>query len=664
MLRRFFLLSFIVFFFINNLYTQTENRGVRVKKKSSKNRIALIIGNGAYKSSPLRNPVNDAQDMAELLKTKGFEVSTKINAGQKSMKRAILEFGKKIRKGGVGLFYYAGHGMQVKGVNYLIPVGVNINEEDEIEFEAIDANRVLSKMESAGNDMNIIILDACRDNPFKRSFRSGARGLARMDAPKGSLIVYATSPGKTAADGKGRNGVFTKHLLKTIKNTNLEIGKLLRKVRENVISETSSQQIPWESSSIVGDFYFSIGNTGKLSSHQSNLPSSGDLDLSQFKKKNETIEMEKKRWSNWQRKFENNFNEAKKLDTGSMSSVDKQKLWGLILKQYSDDNPYSGKDEEYRKYAEGRIAFWKKSGATFSSNLSSYPSEIQSVARKAKKVRKNSQGYWEVEFDYGIVMVYVPAGEFAMGSNNGGKHEKPEHKVYLDGYWLSKYETTLGQFKTFVSATGHRTDAEKSSGASIYSQKKWVKKTDANYRNPYFGQNDSHPVVCVSWNDARAFCGWLSRETGLKFRLPTEAEWEKGARGRDGRKYSWGNSEPTGRECNYADMNTSFSWSDKSVDDGYKYTAPVGSYSSGVSPYGLQDMSGNVWEWCLDWYDETYYQYGERNNPKGASSGRFRVLRGGGWVSLADYVRSAFRGRSAPSVAVYGLGFRPALGPQ
>jgi len=151
---------------------------------SAKNqKTALVIGNGAYSSSPLRNPVNDASDMASALKKLGFKVLFKTNANQRTMKKSIRTFGKELRNGGVGLFYYAGHAMQVHGTNYLIPIGAKIESESDVEYEAIDAGRVLGKMEDAGNGLNIIILDACRDNPFARSFRTSEKGLARMDAP-------------------------------------------------------------------------------------------------------------------------------------------------------------------------------------------------------------------------------------------------------------------------------------------------------------------------------------------------------------------------------------------------------------------------------------------------------------------------------------------------
>jgi len=218
-------------------------------------RIALVIGNGAYQSAPLRNPVNDAADIADALKRLGFSVSLKTEANQRNMKQAIRAFGKQLRKGGVGLFYFAGHGIQVKGRNYLIPIGAEIETEPDVEYEAVDAGRVLAQMEDAGNSLNIIILDACRDNPFARSFRTGNRGLAKMDAPTGSLLAYATAPGSVASDGPGRNGLYTSALLKHMMTPGLTIEKLSKKelvifkellMANSIQVETGSGGIPKE----------------------------------------------------------------------------------------------------------------------------------------------------------------------------------------------------------------------------------------------------------------------------------------------------------------------------------------------------------------------------------------------------------------------------------
>lgn len=219
-------------------------------------RMALVIGNGGYHDSPLKNPPNDARAVAQALEALGFSVTLKINQNQKSMTEAIRDFGNRLKGGGIGLFYYAGHGIQVNGRNFLIPVDAAIKAEDEVPYNSLDANFVLDKMDSAKNGLNIVILDACRNNPFTRRYRSGSRGLAQMDAPSGTLIAFATAPGMEAADGDGANGLYTKHLLQQIATPAIPVEQMFKQVRIGVTRETNDKQIPWESSSLKGDFYF------------------------------------------------------------------------------------------------------------------------------------------------------------------------------------------------------------------------------------------------------------------------------------------------------------------------------------------------------------------------------------------------------------------------
>jgi uncharacterized caspase-like protein len=222
-------------------------------------RNALVIGNSAYVQGPLRNPVNDARAMAKALGEAGFRVTLVEDATQPAMVRAVRIFGEQIAKGGVGLFYFAGHGLQVKGRNYLVPVNADIAHEEEIEFNALDVNLVLAKMDAAKNGLNIVVLDACRNNPFQRSFRSVQAGLAQMDAPTGTFIAFATAPGSVAADGAGDNGVYTKYLLAEMHKPGVQIEQVFKNVRNGVMKETSNKQIPWESSSMRGDFAFRPG---------------------------------------------------------------------------------------------------------------------------------------------------------------------------------------------------------------------------------------------------------------------------------------------------------------------------------------------------------------------------------------------------------------------
>ena len=235
-------------------------------------RTALVIGNGSYKSAPLRNPVNDAKDIASALRKLGFTVIHKQNATQRDMETSIRKFGERLRKGGVGLFYYAGHGLQVNGINYIIPLDAEMREETDVKYEAVDARRVLDAMYNAGNDLNIVILDACRDNPLARGFRSGSSGLARMDAPKGTIVAYSTSPGKLALDGKGRNSPYTAALVDYMDDPGLTIEQVFKKCRRRIDEATNGKQIPWESTSLTGDFYFSTkGKDNRFSEEQARL---------------------------------------------------------------------------------------------------------------------------------------------------------------------------------------------------------------------------------------------------------------------------------------------------------------------------------------------------------------------------------------------------------
>ena len=251
-------------------------------------------------------------------------------------------------------------------------------------------------------------------------------------------------------------------------------------------------------------------------------------------------------------------------------------------------------------------------------------------------------------FNDADTMVLIPAGDFEMGSSDedARNDEKPVHTVYLDAFYIDKYEVTVGQYKQFIRETGHR--APDWDDVSKYSP------------------TDQHPIVDVNWLDAMAYAKWAGK------RLPTEAEWEKAARGGlVGARYPWGDAAPNGTQCNFADKNFDISWMDKNADDGYQFTAPVGSFPA--NGYGLQDMAGNIWEWCLDEYQADFYSSSPRRNSiAGANSvtamiSNFtnknltdgsRVLRGGCWYTFADFSRVAFRGGDSPTYAYFTNGFR------
>ena len=252
-------------------------------------------------------------------------------------------------------------------------------------------------------------------------------------------------------------------------------------------------------------------------------------------------------------------------------------------------------------------------------------------------LEKNNLGLWQAEFVNKTVMVYIPPVSYAMGNRKGAEDEKPEHTVQLSGYWLSQYEVTMAQYYHFIKTTGHRPLPD------------WVVKSSP---------TPNHPVTGVTWEDACAYCEWMQRRTGLPFRLPTEAEWEHAARGKERLRYPWGKHKPYYNKQYFANYEPhSFS------DDGFMVSSPVGSFPHGTSPYGLYDMAGNVWEWCLDWYDSRFYaSAGAKGaNPVNLTPGQYRVVRGGSWYFDAEPLQSSYRDRFEPNYRYYDIGFRICL---
>jgi formylglycine-generating enzyme required for sulfatase activity len=289
--------------------------------------------------------------------------------------------------------------------------------------------------------------------------------------------------------------------------------------------------------------------------------------------------------------------------------------------------------------------------------LEEVPEDVMKIQAKIgkEKVYINNSSYWEADYGDGIKMVYIPAGEFTMGSDKGDYDEYPEHKVYLDGYWMGKTEVTVGQFRKFVEENRYITEAEMDGLAYTWTSDKWEPKEGITWKNPGFIQDDNYPVVCISWNDAVEYCKWISEKKGINFKLPTEAQWEKAARGSTGIEYPWGDHEPYYKGEWYANYAAHDSW-EKRGEDGFGFTAPVGSYPQGAPSYGLLDMGGNVWEWCYDRYG--IYSNGYNKNPKGPVRGIYHVIRGGGWGLGARYLRCANRSYGGRFGRGNDVGFR------
>ena len=234
----------------------------------SQNKIALVIGNSSYQNAELRNPINDATDFAVKLITLDFTVTLKKDLNQDQFEEAVRDFTASIENRDVVLFYYSGHGMQAYGKNYLIPIGERIEAEDEIKHKSFSLDFLLDKLSYSESATNIIILDACRDNPFS-GFRSLTKGFAQVYAPSGTIISYSTGPGRIAYDGDGRNSPYTESLLECIDSPNQQIEAFFKEVRRKVEEKTKEKQTPWENSSLINDFFF---NPVQDQGNQSNPP--------------------------------------------------------------------------------------------------------------------------------------------------------------------------------------------------------------------------------------------------------------------------------------------------------------------------------------------------------------------------------------------------------
>lgn len=247
------------FFCVLILLLETSFYSYSTYGQAHENKTALIIGNTEYKVGALKNPVNDAKILSNTLQALDFDVIVRYDLDNEGMKSAVRDFGNKIKENpGIALFYYSGHGLQKDGKNFLVPVDADVQASYEIEDECMESDRVLRMLGYMKNPLNIVILDACRNNPFPSDYRSlDGGGLAQpATAPTGSIIAFSTAPGRVASDGTGENGLYTQELIKAIQTPGLSIEQVFKATRRKVATISEEKQIPWENSSLMGDFYF------------------------------------------------------------------------------------------------------------------------------------------------------------------------------------------------------------------------------------------------------------------------------------------------------------------------------------------------------------------------------------------------------------------------
>jgi formylglycine-generating enzyme required for sulfatase activity len=544
-------------------------------------RVALVMGNAAYTDMPLRNPVNDANDISAKLRLLGFEVTTLTNRNRSQMTQAIRQFGLSASGAEAALFYFAGHGIQVRGRNYLLPVGQSFQSEAEVETEAVEVNSILARLDEAGAKVGVLILDACRNNPLARSGRTASRGLARMDAPSGALVAFAAQPGAEAQDGSGRNGTYTKHLLTHIGTPGLRIEDVFKRVRADVERETGRSQSPREESSLTADFYFVNNSSVRITADESH-----------------------------------------RLE---------DEAWGLCRSGRThlpcDDYLRSWPQGRFASLARTRIRDLEESTGSRPSTVTSAPGIPVPIPPHAlaDDIHLASGGRWLVpgrEFvdcDGCPVMVVIPAGTFMMGSppDEAGRfrEEGPQRQVSVSRLAIGKYEVTQAEWRMLIGSNPSRN---------------WECGGDC-------------PVEQVSWHDAQTLVRFITERTGQRYRLPTEAEWEYACRGGD----------KPGPYCGGSDLG-SLGWTAINSSG----TQRVGSRVANA--FGLHDMSGNVWEWVQDCFDEMAYERRKSSDGRayevtGCAS---RVQRGGSWRVEPQGARAAFRLRDSSVNKSMYTGFR------
>ena len=549
-------------------------------------RVALVVGNSAYAAiGRLPNPGNDAADIGVALGRLGFDVTTVRDADRNALSEALRVFTRASAGADVSLVFYAGHGLEMDGVNYLVPVDAQLERDTDVRFEAVELDDVLAATEGAA--LRVVILDACRNNPLARSMQ---RTSARRSVSRGSfgdldesllgdetLVAYAAAAGTTAADGEGRNSPYTSALLAYLEDP-LELSAVFRQVRARVLETTEGEQRPHEYASLLGEHYLAPGAAP--------VAAAGSVDGATAAAR---LQQENLFWESIRE---------------SANAAD----FEAYLRQFPAG--------VYRGLATNRLAVLRPAAAAD-------PPVTRPAAADPAAVETFRDCPSCPE------MVVIPAGAFRMGCVSGqdcDDDERPVREVDVTAFALGKYEVTRGEFAAFVAATGHGTRGGcVGVGAGSWRNQGW--------------QNDDHPVVCVNWRDAQAYVRWLSRETGERYRLPRESEWEYAVRAGTTTRWFWGDRGSD--RCEY----TNASDSGDGCDDGWDRTAPVGSFAA--NDFGLHDMAGNVSEWMYDCYGNCF----------------FFVVRGGSWGLAPRNLRSAARDRSVAGVRSTLIGFRVARTP-
>ena len=657
---------------------QQDRRGVRVGPAGAANnasglrRLALVIGNAKYVAAPLGNPANDAQDVAAALMAVGFTLiggQAQVDVSLEKMTTLVDDFGTQLnqcRRAGacVGVFFYAGHGVQANGRNYLIPVEAVIDRENLLPFRALDANYLLAQMEAesqsatddeSAQNLNIVILDACRNNPFKRAWRDTTGGLAQLKTPAGTLLAFSTNPDNTAADGSGRNSPYTTVLKEKLKLPGVEVKELFNAVGVVVQRETRNKQVPWQSSSpLPGRFCFAGCEVAAKPTPEENKPAPAVV--------LDRVALERDQWLRIEKSTDpENFKDyLAEVEKGTYPGNYRASARTILRQLEAEAKANAAKPPEVRptpapppvsvpaptRTRTNEEAFYEnaKSASDFCAYLRQYPSgQFTALARSRAGncfiIPANPPvNTYITSPQTNIELAWIPSGNFLMGSPpnepSRGTDEGPQKRVtFRQGFWLGRYEVTQAQWRAVMGNLPTKCDYGSLTGEFV---------------------GDDKPVICVSWDDAQAFIGKLNaKNDGFTYSLPTEAQWEYAARAETTTPFSFGNNITTDQ----ANYNGNYPYNGAAKGKYLQHTTAVGSYPA--NGWGLYDMHGNVWEWCQDWYAESYAGT-PTDGTSNERTGQYRVERGGSWNSSAELLLSANRTRNGPSIRSHFLGFRVA----
>lgn len=608
--------------------------------QGTERRLALIIGNTEYKGNPLKNPVNDANLMAKTLEGCGFTVTLLLNQDYIQMNKALATFTKQLVNAEAGVFFYAGHGVQSMGINYLLPTDIEPQNEEELSHVAINAQDALKDMSGANCKFSIVILDACRDNPFVlRATKDLSQGLKKFDQVQSMLIAFSTSEWQTAKDNPdGKNSFYTEELTKQMRVPGQRLEDVFNETAKAVQEKTG--QRPWYNSGLTDKFFFIKGDanakpvnpTSQPIKPQSNIIEEGNpafLTLMTDPPGARIIldgkDTGKKTPSTLSIEFEEPTKEVKvllllkgyvakrlrvTLEPGQKLTSD---LYSLVTASADYVAPVVPtvpvKATDPNPSTPTRTGTKIKTTPKWSGQTPTVNQKPEVIALTIDKTK--------------LERIPIPAGKFFMGTSSGAALEGPRHEVELADFSISKTPITVGMYKRFCQASKGKHEMPK-----------------APEFNPNWA-NETHPMVNITYREALAFCNSLGGD------LPTEAEWEKAARGTDGRAYTWGN-----------EFNERKLWFNKEESKG---TCGVNLFTD--SPYGVSDMAGNVAQWCKDWFVPDFYSQLEASyaNPQGPKEGAdgMRSIRGCGWnLKDANFARVTVRGGVNPDEAQNWVGFR------